>query len=169
MNPELYSEEIEREIVEDSEIFADQLEVQQSRGRRQGCGMRMVYEDELRKASGRRTVGSEQLRRWVEIRRQLPINRWMDRNKVMQADHQELVALKTEIKQFLDLFLDEANEYGLELDMGRNYYRAAVNLMSDCAQGAAMSDKDTRLLSGLMVMVDLKDAWLAMQILASIA
>ncbi len=131
--------------------------------------MRMVYEDELRKAGGERNLDEDKIRRWLEIRRQLPLNRWIDRNKVMQADRSELAALKEEIEQFLSLFLAEAKEYGLELDMGRNYYRAAVSLMSDYAQGAALSDRDSRLLSGLMVMVDLKDARLAMQILASIA
>ncbi len=168
MNPTPHSKKCDRDIPGSSESFSRKPDVQQKGWQRPECGMRMVYESELRKACGQRKLDDEQLRRWIEIRRKLPINRWIDRNSVMLAGHAETVALKQEIEQFLKLFDKEAEEYRFRMNMERNYYRAAVNLMSGYAQGATLSEKDSRLLSGLMVMVDLKDARLAMQILASI-
>jgi hypothetical protein len=136
---------------------------------RSGNGMRMVYEDELRKACDKRLLDDSQLRRWLEIRRKLPINRWIDRNRAIQAGSTELKELIAEMKDYLSLFNAEAKEMGLELDMNRNYYRAAVNLMDSLGQGNQLNEKHRKLLTSLMVMVDLKDARLAMQILASIA
>ncbi|MBW7996435.1 MAG: hypothetical protein FVQ81_07705 [Candidatus Glassbacteria bacterium] len=137
--------------------------------KRQGSGIRMVYEDELRRACSGRAIDDQQVARWLEIRRMLPINRWIDRNAVIHADKDELAGLKSEIEDFLAVFQTEAGEFPFELDMNRNYYRAAVNLMGALPPGSSPDGKGQRMLTGLMVMVDLKDARLATQILESIA
>ena len=77
--------------------------------------------------------------------------------------------LIAEMEDYLALFDAEAREMPFQLDMDRNYYRAAVKLMNGYSQRERqLSEKDRKILTGLMVMVDLKDARLAMQILASI-
>lgn len=137
--------------------------------RRRGHAMRMVYEDELRRACNGRALDELRMARWMQIRRKLPINRWIDRNTVKNADRNELMGLRKEISEYLTVFHEEAKSFPFELDMNRNYYKAAVNLMSSFPQGKQLSEKEQRIITGLMVMVDLKDARLATQILASIA
>ena len=135
---------------------------------RAGNGMRMVYEDDLRRACDKRLLNVDQMKRWLDLRRRLPINRWIDRNSMIQAGSEEVKELIAELEDYLALFGAEAREMPFELDMDRNYYRAAVKLMNGYTQGGQFGEKDRKILTGLMVMVDLKDARLAMQILASI-
>ena len=76
------------------------------------------------------------MRRWLEIRRQLPINRWIERRGVEKQEHGQLESLRKELEKFLEIFTSEAAGYPFKLEMERNYYRAAVNLMSSYGHGA---------------------------------
>jgi len=131
-------------------------------------GQRIVYEDELRRACTKRALSAEEEKRWLAIRRTLPINRWINRSRTDKPGKGKLKDLKKEIERYLAIFTEEAGGQPFDLDMDRNYYRAAINLLSRYDPGDVPGEKDRHLLTGLMVMVDYKDAKLALQILESI-
>jgi hypothetical protein len=130
--------------------------------------LRMVYEDELRKAAGERALDLPKQQGWMAFRRSLPINRWIERPHGIKSEKSNIQALRKDLGQYLKTFHAEALELNLKLDMERNYYKEAVNLLSAYPQGERPGAKDGRRLKELMIMVDYKDAKLASQILQSI-
>lgn len=130
--------------------------------------LRMVYEDELRKVCETRAIDQKQQQLWMSIRKRLPISRWIERTRDKQPGMSEQKDLRAELEQYLEIFAGEARENGLTLDMERNYYREAVNLLNNYLQGETPGETDRKTLKELMIMVDYKDAKLALQILHSI-
>jgi len=130
--------------------------------------LRMVYEDELRKVCGGRVIDKQQQRLWMSIRKSLPISRWIERTRDRQPGKPEQKDLRAELERFLGIFAGEARQGGLELDMERNYYREAVSLLNKYRRGETPGESDRQRLRELMIMVDYKDARLAIQILQSI-
>ena len=133
-----------------------------------GQGTRIIYEEELRKACNQRALNHDEEKKWLTIRRTLPINHWIDRSRKNKPQRTDLKELKQQIEHYLEVFSEEAGQYPFDLDMNRNYYRAAINLLGRYGQGAVPGEKDRKLLTELLVMVDYKDAKLALQILESI-
>jgi hypothetical protein len=131
-------------------------------------GLRIVYEDELRRVCHKRALSPEEEKKWLAIRRTLPINLWINRSLTDKLGKGKLKDLKKEIERYLAIFTEEAGRHPFDLDMDRNYYRAAINLLGRYDPGTVPGEKDQNLLTGLMVMVDYKDAKLALQILESI-
>ena len=130
--------------------------------------LRMIYEEDLRKLCEERAIGQDQQQSWMSIRKSLPISRWIERTRDKHAGKSEQKELKAELERFLEIFAGEAEENGLELDMECNYYREAVGLLSKHRQGEMPEESDRKKLKELMIMVDYKDAKLALQILQSI-
>lgn len=130
--------------------------------------LRMVYEDELRKVCSERAIDKEQQQLWMSIRKSLPISRWIERTRDRQPGTPEQKDLRAELERFLGIFAGEAGQSGLELDMERNYYREAVSLLNKYRRGEIPGESDRQRLKELMIMVDYKDAKLALQILQSI-
>ena len=130
--------------------------------------MRMVYEDELRKACQKRALDLEKQQAWIAFRKSLPINRWIERSRDKRTGKTELKNMKKEVEKYLKTFAGEAENLGLKLDMERNYYREAVTLLSKHRQGDPLKAEERKRLEELMIMVDYKDAKLAQQILQSI-
>ncbi len=127
----------------------------------------MVFEEDLRKASGKRALEPTEQRRWMDLRRSLPISEWAER-----PDHaigpQELGRLRRELTGFLGIFKTEAVERSLELDMERNYYSEALDLLGKCRRLRLFTTEDRDRVRELMIMVDWKDATLGLQILKSV-
>jgi hypothetical protein len=130
--------------------------------------LRMVYEDDLRKVCEERAIDQKQQQLWMSIRKSLPISRWIERTRDKHTGKSEQKELKAELARYLEIFAGEAKENGLELDMECNYYREAVSLLSKYRQGEMPEESDRKKLKELMIMVDYKDAKLALQILQSI-
>jgi len=155
----------------------DQANAQQQREKQGGDDVseagktqawRMIYEDDLRKVCQQRAIDQEQQQLWMSIRKSLPISRWIERTRDKHPGKSEQKDLKEELARYLEIFAAEAGESGLELDMECNYYREAVSLLSKYRQGEMPDESDRKKLKELMIMVDYKDAKLALQILQSI-
>lgn len=130
-------------------------------------GMIMVFEDDLRKAAGKRAIEPSEQHRWMECRRGLPISEWAERSE-HRIGAQEIGRLRRELTQFLELFEAEAEERSLTLDMDRNYYSEALNRLIECRRLRRFTAVDRDCIRELMILVDWKDAVLGLQILKSV-
>ncbi|MBN2287823.1 MAG: hypothetical protein JXQ83_00725 [Candidatus Glassbacteria bacterium] len=131
-------------------------------------GQRMIYEDDLRKACGKRSLEITEQHIWMAFRKRIPISQWVERNFDSQQGKPGKKLLIKELEDYHRIFSEEAAERGLELDMDRNYYSEAVDLLGSIRRPDAMSEEDRRSLTELMIMVDYKDARLGTQIVKSI-
>ena len=134
-----------------------------------GQALRMIYEDELRKACRGRALETKQEHEWLDIRKSLPINRWIERSRALKSGKADMKKLVKELESYLTTFSNEAEKSGQKLKMERNYYHEAIILLGKYPQGAEPAEQDEKRLTELMIMVVCKDAKLAMQILKSIA
>lgn len=130
--------------------------------------LRMIYEDELRKNSGKRVLDLSEQLSWIAFRKGLPINRWLERLQGRTRGKDELKNIKKKLDEYLEIFTREAGELNLPLDMDRNYYKEAIALMSKYSIGEKLNAKKREKLKELMIMVDYKDTKLAQQIMQSI-
>jgi len=133
-----------------------------------GQALRMIYEDELRKACTGRALEAKKEHLWLDFRKSLPINRWIERTRTLKSGKADMQKLVKELDRYLETFSVEAETAGQKLDMDRNYYHEAISLLGKYPQGAEPGETDRKRLTELMIMVDYKDARLAMQILKSI-
>ena len=129
---------------------------------------RMVYEDDLRKACGKRALEISEQHIWVAFRSKIPISRWVERTFDSQKGKTKKKKLLKELEDYQQIFFDEAEERHLELDMERNYYSEAVELFGGHHQADTLSEEQRECLRDLMIMVDYKDAKLGIQIVKSI-
>ena len=129
---------------------------------------RMVYEDDLRKACNKRALMITEQHMWMAFRRRIPISQWVERNLEMLQSPTEKKRFQKELEDYHRVFSGEARELGLELDMNRNYYSEAVELLSNARHPEVLEEQKRRSLTELMIMVDYKDATLGIQIVKSI-
>ncbi|MCE5270400.1 hypothetical protein LLH00_03875 [bacterium] len=126
----------------------------------------MVFEEDLRRAAGARSLGSKEQGSWVALRRSLPISRWAERPG-QAVGRKETARLSRELDRYREAFEAEAAELGLSLDMSVNYYSRALGLVLECRRRKSFDSADRKALRELMVLVDWKDAVLGLQILQS--
>jgi hypothetical protein len=134
----------------------------------QGLPTKMIFEEDLRKAAGPRALNLSEQQEWINFRKKLPLNHWLEHSRNRRLEKKELRNLEKKLEHYLETFATEAKELNLTLDMERNYYKEAVNLVSRYSLLEAKKFKKQESLKELMVMVDYKDATLACQILQSI-
>ena len=129
---------------------------------------RMIYEDDLRKACSKRALEITDQHVWVAFRKKIPISQWVERNFESNLGKTEKKRLLKELEDYHRIFSEEAAERKLELDMERNYYSEAVELLSKFRQPEKLKKQDCECLTELMIMADYKDARLGIQIVKSI-
>ena len=129
---------------------------------------RMIYEDDLRKACSKRALEITDQHVWVAFRKRIPISQWVERNFESNLGKTEKKRLLKELEDYHRIFSEEAAERNLELDMERNYYSEAVELLSTFRQPEKLKKQDQERLTELMIMADYKDARLGIQIVKSI-
>ncbi|MFC1537351.1 hypothetical protein ACFL4P_00830 [Gemmatimonadota bacterium] len=129
---------------------------------------RMIYEDDLRKACGKRALEMAEQHKWMALRRKIPISQWVERNFEMLQSKTEKKKFRKELEEYHRIFSGEAEELNLELDMERNYYSEAVELLSNARHPDALEEKERRSLTELMIVADYKDARMGIQIVKSI-
>jgi len=130
--------------------------------------LRMIYEDDLRKACGKRALEIKDQSLWMAFRKRIPISQWVERKFESKQSKSENKQLLKELEKYHRIFSEEAEERSLALDMERNYYSEAVELLAKSRYPDKLKEKDRNCLTKLMIMVDFKDARLGIQILKSI-
>ena len=129
---------------------------------------RMIYEDDLRKACSKRALEITDQHMWVAFRKRIPISQWVERDFDSNLGKTEKKRLLKELEDYHRIFSEEATERNLQLDMDRNYYSEAVELLSKSRQPEKLKKQNRERLTELMIMVDYKDARLGIQIVKSI-
>ena len=100
--------------------------------------------------------------------KRIPISQWVERNFESNLGKTEKKRILKELEDYHRIFSEEAAERNLELDMERNYYSEAVELLSKFRQPEKLKKQNQERLTELMIMADYKDARLGIQIVKSI-
>ncbi|MEA2063623.1 MAG: hypothetical protein U9P14_08005 [Gemmatimonadota bacterium] len=129
---------------------------------------RIIYEDDLRRACLKREPDIAEQHVWMAFRKRIPISQWVERTFDSSMGQTEKHRFLQELKDYRRVFAREAEERGLKLDMECNYYSQAVELFGKYRGPELITEEDREMLTGLMIMVDFKDAKLGIQILKSI-